>query len=128
MKISNLIKIKQRKLGGNGLSHTFVLFSKHGTHVQMVYCSLYYVFVYGEEPGCRLKLVCITCVCFYFTRSMLKICRRFQTMFHWYCLNHKVQDLIWSCIYMIFHMQFPTSNFKNISRILFGFILLSWYK
>ena len=48
MKISNLIKIKQRKLGGNGLSHTFVLFSKHGTHVQMVYCSLYYVFVYGD--------------------------------------------------------------------------------
>ena len=84
MKISNLIKIKQRKLGGNGLSHTFVLFSKHGTHVEMVYCSLYYVFVYGEEPGCRLKLVCITCVGFYFTRSMLKICRRFQTMFHWY--------------------------------------------
>ena len=67
MKISNLIKIKQRKLGGNGLSHTFVLFSKHGTHVEMVYCSLYYVFVYGEEPGCRLKLVCITCHnwCFY---------------------------------------------------------------
>ena len=65
MKISNLIKIKQRKLGGNGLSHTFVLFSKHGTHVEMVYCSLYYVFVYREEPGCRLELVCITCVYFY---------------------------------------------------------------
>ena len=94
MKISNLIKIKQRKLGGNGLSHTFVSFSKHGTHVEMVYCSLYYVFVYGEEQGCRLKLVCITCVCFYFYKKHAEDMSSFSDDISFVYLNHKIQYLI----------------------------------
>ena len=121
MKISNLIKIKQRKLGGNGLSHTFVLFSKHGTHVQMVYCSLYYVFVYGEEPGCRLKLVCITCVCFYLQEA----CWRYVVVFRRYFIG-----IVWITKFKIWFVRvfiwFSLCNFLHqISRISVGYKTVS---